>query len=81
MGAGIDRAAEHSGRQGVDGWLGLALFLKLRGEDLHIILHEWRIYGMLGALIVLPFLCFAWGQQYVDSGLAGVINSAAPCLR
>lgn len=60
------------------GWLGLALFLKLRGEDLHIILHEWRIYGMLGALIVMPFLCFAWGQQYVDSGLAGVINSAAP---
>lgn len=60
------------------GSLGLAIFLKWRGEPLRIILHEWRIYGLLGLLIVLPFLCFAWGQQYVDSGLAGVINSAAP---
>ena len=26
----------------------------------------------------LPFFLIAWGQQYVDSGLAAILNSSAP---
>jgi drug/metabolite transporter (DMT)-like permease len=42
----------------------------------------WRRKGtllVLGLLnSALPFFLIAWGQQYVDSGLAAILNSSAP---
>ncbi len=60
-----------------------ALFLLIvlwsRGERLPVDQLTWRklfyqaLLNSIGAWTVL-----AWGQQYVDSGLAGVLNSTAP---
>jgi drug/metabolite transporter (DMT)-like permease len=42
----------------------------------------WRRRGTLFVLgllnSALPFFLIAWGQQYVDSGLAAILNSSAP---
>lgn len=57
----------------------LACLIKLRRESLPRDGETWR------ALLVQSFLnsigawtVLAWGQQYVDSGLAGVLNSTSP---
>ena len=34
------------------------------------------VLGLLNS--ALPFVLIAWGQQYVDSGLAAILNSSAP---
>lgn len=57
----------------------LLLVLRLRDERLPADRETWRaflvqaFYNSIGAWTVL-----AWGQQYVDSGLAGVLNSTSP---
>jgi len=63
--------------------LGAAIFLLLvmgaRSEKLPRDLHTWRmllvqsVFNSIGAWTVL-----AWGQQYVESGLASVLNSTSP---
>lgn len=62
---------------------GAAIFLmvvmKVRAEKLPRDLTTWRmlfyqsIFNSIGAWTIL-----AWGQQFVDSGLASVLNSTAP---
>lgn len=42
-------------------------------------LHLWRqliVQALFG--FVIPFTMITWGQQYVDSGLAGILNSTTP---
>ncbi len=57
----------------------LLTVVALRGERLPRGTHAWRnlsvqaFYNSIGAWTVL-----AWGQQYVDSALAGVLNSTSP---
>ena len=59
--------------------LATGAFLKLRGARLRTILGRWRIYIWMGLLgNAFPFWCFAWGQQFIDSGMAGVLNSTTP---
>ena len=63
--------------------LGAAIFLLLvmgaRSASLPRDPHTWRmlllqaVFNSIGAWTVL-----AWGQQYVDSGLASVLNSTSP---
>ena len=63
--------------------LGAAIFLMLvmgaRSEKLPRDPHTWRmlllqaVFNSIGAWTVL-----AWGQQYVESGLASVLNSTSP---
>ena len=44
-----------------------------------IISERWRAYAVLGFVgSALPFVCFAWGQRYIDSSLAGVLNALTP---
>lgn len=59
----------------------LSLVIYARGESLPL---EWRIW--LGFLVMsiagnaLPFFLIAWGQQTVDSGVAGMIMAIMPLL-
>ncbi len=42
-------------------------------------LQNWRqlmVQALFG--FVIPFTMITWGQQYVDSGLAGILNSTTP---
>jgi drug/metabolite transporter (DMT)-like permease len=42
-------------------------------------LASWRQLFILGALnAALPFILFFWGQQYLDSGYASVLNATTP---
>lgn len=39
----------------------------------------WRRLGVQSLInATLPFTAFAWGQQYVSAGLAGIMNSTSP---
>ena len=38
----------------------------------------WRLFTQSLLNSTLPWSMLAWGQQYVDSGLAGVLNSTSP---
>ncbi|RFA18189.1 EamA family transporter [Subtercola boreus] len=50
----------------------------------HRLPREPRVYlhflvlGTVGC--VVPFLCFAWAEQYVSSGLASIYNSVTPIM-
>lgn len=40
---------------------------------------RWRELTVQSAInYIIPFTMITWGQQYVDSGLAGVLNSTSP---
>ena len=61
------------------GALALAVYVRLAG-------HRWsRLRPYAGPLALLglvntavPFFLIAWGQQYIDSGLAAIFNASAP---
>jgi len=42
----------------------------------------WALWGHLGVMgvvaNVVPFFLFAWGEQRISSGLAGVLNGTTP---
>lgn len=44
--------------------------------------HGWAVWGHLGAMgvvaNVMPFFLFAWAEQRITSGLAGVLNGTTP---
>lgn len=64
------------------GALGLAVVLfssKPAGEcwaDIRPWLKTFILVGLFNVLV--PFVLISWGQQYIDSGLAAVLNSAVP---
>jgi drug/metabolite transporter (DMT)-like permease len=58
-------------------FLGLALVVT-RGR-LPATKEAWRTIVGLGAIqIVFPFLCLAWGQQYIPTGMGAVLNALVP---
>lgn len=57
----------------------LALVLKMRGGRLGPALARWKLYCVTAALgSALPWALFPWGQQFVTSGMASVLNSTTP---
>ena len=61
------------------GALALAVFVQLAGHRF----AQLRPYAWPLALLALintavPFFLIAWGQQYIDSGLAAIFNASAP---
>ncbi len=61
------------------GALALAVFVRMAGYGL----AQLRPYAWPLALLALintavPFFLIAWGQQYIDSGLAAIFNASAP---
>ena len=46
---------------------------------LAFVLTKWRYYIVIAFFSnALPFSCFAWGQQFINSSMAGVLNSTTP---
>jgi len=78
---GFDPITLIAGRLG-SAALALALFETARGRlsrTLRRIRPYARRLALAGFVITaVPFFLIAWGQQYVDSGIAAILNAAAP---
>jgi drug/metabolite transporter (DMT)-like permease len=57
----------------------LAIVLLARGGRLPLRWNLWKRMLFLGAAnIVVPFALIAWGQQYIASGMASILNAMVP---
>jgi drug/metabolite transporter (DMT)-like permease len=53
--------------------------MRLMGERLPTSPRIWGLLTIVGALnCALPFALFFWGQQYLDSGYASILNATTP---
>jgi drug/metabolite transporter (DMT)-like permease len=53
--------------------------MRLMGERLPTSPRIWGLLTIVGALnCALPFVLFFWGQQYLDSGYASILNATTP---
>ena len=53
--------------------------MRLMGLCLPSSAPEWGLLTVVGALnCALPFTLFFWGQQYLDSGYASILNATTP---
>lgn len=63
----------------VTGALVLALVLAARRQSPGLGVTDWAHLAVLGVVSnVAPFFLFAWGEQRVSSGLAGMANATTP---
>jgi len=73
------RPAEIAGLRIVTAAVVLLLALLVRGERLPT---SWRHWGLLAVIALtgncLPFFLISWGQQHVESGLAGILTASTP---
>lgn len=61
------------------GALVLLLILHIRGEKLPSGWAIWRAFLIVGAINnAIPFSLIVWGQQYIASGVASILNAATP---
>lgn len=61
------------------GSLLLGGLLLLSGGRLRFSLDVWRRMAILGTTnIVIPYALIAWGQQYIPSGMASILNALVP---
>jgi drug/metabolite transporter (DMT)-like permease len=53
--------------------------MRFTGDRLPRDLKSWSLLMVVGALnCALPFILFFWGQQYLDSGYASILNATTP---
>ncbi len=63
------------------GGLILTVYLYLRKRRLPFDMRSWLIFCLFGFVgNLLPFFLIAWGQQTLDSGLAGMIMAIMPLV-
>ena len=63
----------------VSGAVTLAVYVRLAGHSLAAMRRFVWPLALLGAgNTAFPFFLIAWGQQYIDSGLASILNASAP---
>ena len=63
----------------VFGALALAVYVALSGKPFGALRPYALPLALLGAInTAVPFFLIAWGQQYIDSGLASILNASAP---
>lgn len=61
------------------GALALLLYVRLTGEKIPRTSRELAPLAALGLIATaLPFFLITWGEQYIDSGTAAVLNSLTP---
>ncbi|HMQ50729.1 MAG TPA: DMT family transporter, partial [Anaerolineae bacterium] len=66
------------GRVGIAAAL-LYLMLRLQGRNLPPFGPVWKHFAFLGFIHnALPFALFNWGEQYIDSALAAILNGTTP---
>ncbi len=57
----------------------LWIAMRLMGQRLPRDRRIWAMLTVVGALnCALPFMLFFWGQQYLDSGYAAILNATTP---
>lgn len=57
----------------------LGVYIAYRGERIPRTAMTWRRLFVQGCLnSIIPFTLIAWGQQHIDSGLAGILNATPP---
>ena len=57
----------------------LALLIKATGHRWPTGWAAWRAFATMGLLNnVIPFSLFFWGQTYIESGLAAILNATTP---
>jgi drug/metabolite transporter (DMT)-like permease len=53
--------------------------MRIMGERLPTDMRIWGLLTVVGAFnCALPFALFFWGQQYLDSGYASILNATTP---
>jgi drug/metabolite transporter (DMT)-like permease len=53
--------------------------MRFMGERLPTDMRIWALLAVVGAFnCALPFTLFFWGQQYLDSGYASILNATTP---
>jgi drug/metabolite transporter (DMT)-like permease len=68
----------------VTGRVGLAalvlyVILRLQGRNLPRLGRVWKHFAVVGFFSnALPFVLFSWGEQYIDSALASILNGTTP---
>ncbi len=66
------------GRVGVAGLL-LYIALRMQGKNLPKFGPIWKRFAVVGFFSnALPFFLFSWGEQYIDSALAAILNGTTP---
>jgi len=61
------------------GAVALAIYIRATGRSYRPLLPYARPLALLGLVnTAVPFFLIAWGQQYIDSGLAAILNASAP---
>jgi len=61
------------------GALALATYVRLAGHGFAALRRYVWPLALLGLVnTAVPFFLIAWGQQYIDSGLAAIFNASAP---
>lgn len=57
----------------------LLFFLRLQGSKLPKWGPVWRHIAVVGLIHnAIPFVLFSWGEQYIDSALAAILNGTVP---
>jgi len=66
------------GRVGIAAVL-LTVFLLAQGKSLPRSRTVWRHLAIMGLIHnAIPFVLFGWGEQYIDSALASILNGTVP---
>jgi drug/metabolite transporter (DMT)-like permease len=61
------------------GAVALGIYIALRGRRFGVLRTYLLPLALLGLVnTAIPFFLIAWGQQYIDSGLASIFNASAP---
>ncbi|MBA3689760.1 MAG: DMT family transporter, partial [Chloroflexi bacterium] len=61
------------------GAVAMLIYARLTGERLPRTVRELVPMAVLGLIATaLPFFLISWGEQYIDSGTAAVLNSLTP---
>jgi drug/metabolite transporter (DMT)-like permease len=57
----------------------LTAIVFLQGKQIPVSPTLWREFFLMGALSnLIPFSLIVWGQTYIDSGLAAILNATTP---
>jgi drug/metabolite transporter (DMT)-like permease len=61
------------------GAVALGIYIAARGRSFEVLRPYVLPLALLGLVnTAVPFFLIAWGQQYIDSGLASIFNASAP---
>jgi drug/metabolite transporter (DMT)-like permease len=63
------------------GLLGLMIVVYFRKEKFNLTKVQWKFLALLGVFnSALPFVLISWGEKFIDSGVASILNASAPLL-